>query len=105
MAVQDVELVITHDFMHAHGEGQIVRRILEERIAPDIHLVKPDPWQETRQAERLLIGNEVHFVAARGERNTEFGRDGTRSTIGRIAGDPDLHVFLDCIAWCATDSS
>ena len=105
MAMQDVELVIAHHFVHPHGERQIVWRILEERIASDVHLVKPDPRQEARQAERLLIGDEVHFVATRGERDAKFSRDGARSTVGRIAGDPDLHAVLVCIAWSATDSS
>ena len=105
MAMQDVELMIAHDFVHPHREGEVVRRILEQRIASDVHLVEPDPRQKTRQTERLLIGDEVHFVAARGERDAKLRRDRAGATVGRITGDPDLHAVLVCIASSATDSS
>ena len=69
MHVQQIELVRLHDLVHAHGEREIVRRILEERVSTDIHFVEVDPRQERRQAERLLIRDEVDLVPARRERD------------------------------------
>ena len=65
--------------MHAHGEREVVRRILEQRIAADVHFVEVDARQERRQPERLLVGDEVDLVAAPRERDPELGRDARRS--------------------------
>ena len=35
-----------------------------------------DARQEVRQPERVLVGDEVHLVPARGERDAEFRGDG-----------------------------
>ena len=90
--VQQVELVRQHHLVHPHGEREVVRRILEQRIAADVHLVEVDPRQERREPERLLVRDEVDLVAALRERDPQLGRDGARAAIGRVAGDPDLHA-------------
>ena len=105
VTMQDIELMIAHDLVHAHGECEVIRRILEQRIASDIHLVKPDPRQKTRQAKRLLVRDEVYLVTASGERNTEFSRHGARATVRWVAGDTDLHTVLVCIVKSAMDSA
>ena len=64
-------------FMHAHSECEIVRRKLEQRIAPDVDLVKIDSRQKARQPEWLLLGDEMDLVPPRGERNAELRRHGT----------------------------
>ena len=83
-----------HDLVHAHGEREVVRRILEQRIPADVHLVEEDARQEHRQAERLLVGDEMDLVPARGERDAELGRHGAGAAVRRIAGDADPHVAL-----------
>ena len=62
--VQQIELVGEHHLVHAHGECEIVWRVLEQRIAADVHLVEVDPRQERRQPEGLLVGDEVDLMAA-----------------------------------------
>ena len=42
MHVKQVEAVRVHDFVHAHGERQVVRRILEQRVPADVHFVEVD---------------------------------------------------------------
>src|SRR5690606_35974958 len=79
---------------HSHGQREIVGRILEERILADVDLVEVDPREERREAEGLLVRDEVHFVPALGERDPELGGDGPRAAVRGVAGDPDLHRRL-----------
>ena len=46
VAMQQVEPVREHDFVHANREREVVRRKLEQRIAPDVDFVEVDPRQE-----------------------------------------------------------
>ena len=91
MTMQNIQLMIAHHLMHAYRQCQIVGRILEQRIPADIHFVEPDPWQEIGQAKRLLVGDEMHFVSARRERDAQFRGECARTTVRRIARDADLH--------------
>ena len=80
-----------HDHLvHSHGEREIVRRILEQRISADVHFVEIDVRQERRQPERLPVSDEMDLVAARGERDAELGGDRAGSAVCRITGDSDL---------------
>jgi hypothetical protein len=62
--------------MHPHGESEIVRWVLEERVAGDLHLVEEDVREKRRETERLLIRDEVHLVTTLCERDPELRRDG-----------------------------
>ena len=81
-----------HHLVHAHGEREIVRRILEQRIAADVHFVEVDARQERRQPEGLLVGDEVDLVPALRERDAELRRDRAGAAVRGIAGDADLHA-------------
>ncbi len=91
MHVEQLQLMREHDLVHPHGEREIVGRVLEERVASDVDFVEVDPRAELPEPERLLVGDEVHLVAARGERDAEFGRERARTAVGGIAGNADLH--------------
>ncbi len=69
MHVQQVQSVRPHHFVHSHGEREIVRRILEQRIPADINLVEIDARKERGEPEWLLVGDEVDLVAAPGQRD------------------------------------
>jgi hypothetical protein len=71
--VEQVEAMREHDLVHAHGEGKVVGRILEQRVLADIDLVEEDAGEEGREAKRLLVGDEVHLVSALGEGDPELG--------------------------------
>jgi hypothetical protein len=88
--VQQLQSVRYNYFVHAHREREIVGRILEQRIPPDVHFVEIHVRKERRQPERLAVRDEMDFVAARRERNSELRCDRARSTIRRVAGDSDL---------------
>src|ERR1700733_8345542 len=89
--MEQVESVRQDDLVHAHGERQVVRRVLEERVSADVDFVEVNPRQKGGQSERLLIRDEVDLVAALREGDAKLGRYGARATIGGIAGDPDVH--------------
>ena len=89
--VKQVELVGEDHLVHAHGERQVVRRILEERVAADVHLVKVDAREKRGQAKGLLVGDEVHLVSSAGERDAELRRNGSGAAVRRVAGDANLH--------------
>ena len=90
--VQEIELVRQHHFVHADREREIVWRILEQRIAPDVDLVKVDARQKRRETKRLLIRDEVDLMAATRQRHAKLRCDGTGAAVRRIAGDADLHA-------------
>jgi hypothetical protein len=46
--MQQLEPVSPNDLVHAHGQRQIVRRKLEQRIAADIDFVKKDSGKKGR---------------------------------------------------------
>ena len=91
MHVEEVESFVDHHLVHAHGEREVVRRVLKERVAADVDFVEVDARQEYGQAERQLVRDEMHFVTALGERDAEFGRDRAGPAVRRITGDADLH--------------
>ncbi len=95
MHVQQIEIVVFGDLRHPRRQGQAVRRILEQRVTGNLHLVILDARRARVQANRIRVGDEVHFVAAVGQLNAQFGGDDAAAAVGRIARDPDLHAFLD----------
>ncbi len=89
--VKQVELVIFGHFGHARGQGEIVRRVLEEGIIGDRHFVIRNAFFAPGKPERLRIGNEVHLVAPCRKLDPEFGRNHAASAIGRITRDANFH--------------
>ena len=92
VAMQEIEPVVEHHLVHAHGEREIVRRILEQRVPADVDLVEVDAWQKRRQAERLLVRDEVNLVSAPRQRDAELRGQRAGTAVRWIAGDADLHV-------------
>src|SRR5271156_2493945 len=89
--VEKIERVELSDLAHAGCEGQIVGRMLEERVVRDRYLVEVDVGFATSETEGLRVGDEVDLVAAGGEFDAEFGGDDTAAAVGGITGDADLH--------------
>ena len=92
--VEKIERIELRDLGHARRQGQIVGRMLEERVVRDGDLVKMDIGLAARESERLRVSDEVDVVAARGEFNAEFGSDDSAAAVGGITGDADLHRSL-----------
>jgi hypothetical protein len=86
--VHEVELVVAGDLDDLGGERQRVGRVLEERIVRHHHLVVEEPRLgrrrlEQRQARRERVADDVHLVAAGGERHGELGGDDAGAAVGR----------------------
>ncbi len=89
--VEELEAVLARGLRHLHREGEVVGRVLEERVARDVHLVEADVLLEVAEAERQPVGDDVDVVAPAGELLAELGRHRPRAADGRVADDPDLH--------------
>ncbi len=48
MNVQDLQVMRQDDFVHADGECEVIRRILEQWIASDIDFMEIDAWPKGR---------------------------------------------------------
>ena len=92
--VEEVEVVELGDLGHAGGEGEVVGRVLEERVVGDRDLVVADVGVAAGEAEGLRVGDEVDLVAARGELDAELGGNDAGAAVGGITGDADLHGSL-----------
>jgi len=75
VAMKNLKAVRHYRFVHSHCECKIVRRILEQRVSPDIDFMEVDVRKEFRQPERLPVCNEVDLVTARRESNPKLGGD------------------------------
>ena len=53
MDVQQVQFVVSGHLGHARGQSQVIRRVLEQRIIRNRHLVKCDVLLAAAKAERL----------------------------------------------------
>ena len=89
--VQQVEIVQLGDFSHARGQRQIVRRIIEQRIARHFDFVIVNVGFLAAQPDGLGIGDEMNLVAALGQFESEFRGHHAAAAVGGITGDPNLH--------------
>ena len=51
-----------------------------------------DSLAKSTQAERLIVGDEMHLVTPFGEREAQLGGDRSGTAVCRVAGDANLHV-------------
>src|SRR5580700_9353887 len=89
--VLKVESIELRDFRHARGQRQIVRRIFEQGISRNIHLVIVNIGMKFSQADRLGIRNEMDLVSTLGQFNPELSGNDSATSVGWIAGDSNLH--------------
>ena len=89
--VQQIEFVILRHFRHAGGQGEIVRRVLEQRVVGDGYLVVENAFFTPAKPEGPRIGDEVDLVASGGKLNSQFGCYYAAAAVGGVTGDPDFH--------------
>ena len=89
--VQQIELVTLGHFRHARRQRQAVGRILEQRIVGDFHLVIVNARHIRVEPNGVGVGDEVDFVAARGQFQAQLRGDDAAAAVGGITGDADFH--------------
>ena len=89
--VEEVEPGVRGDLGHLRREGERVGRRHEERVARRDDLVEEDARPRQREPRGQRVGDEVHLVAAVGQRDAELRRDDAAAAERRVAGDADLH--------------
>ncbi len=92
--VQQVEIVQLRDLRHACGQRQIVRRIIEQRVARYFDLVVMNVGFLAAQPDGLSIGDEMNLVAALGQFQTEFRSHHAAAAVGGITSDANLHAAM-----------
>ena len=95
MHVEQVEAVDFGYLGHARGQRQIVRRILEQRIVGDVHLVKVDVGALGVQPDGLPVRDEVDLMSAVCQLHPQFGGHHPAAAVGGITCDSDLHAVLE----------
>ncbi len=99
MHVQQVELVDFGNLGHACRQRQVVRRILEQRIPRNFDLVIVNVGLRLSQPDGLRVRNEVDFMAALRQFESELRGDHTAAAVSGITRYTDSHGFnveADC---------
>ena len=95
--VDDVEPALARHLGQLGREPQRVRRVAEERIGRDLHLVEPDARVEPPQAEGHGVADDVDLVSGVRHPDRQIGSDRTTPAVGRIADDGEAHSGLGCL--------
>ena len=91
VGVDDLELELARDLHDLVRERQHVLRLAEERIARRVHLMERQAGLVFAEPERRIGADEVHLVAALGERLGQLGRDDAAAADRGVADDADVH--------------
>src|SRR5690349_23501776 len=100
MDMEDIQVNTGHDLCHLCGKNKIIGRVFKKRIREHLDFMEVDAIGHS-QANWKCIADEVHFVPAGCEFLTQFRSYHAATTVGRIAGDPNLHIS---ITWCSLES-
>ena len=109
--VEHVEAVVAAHLGHAHGERQGVVGEPEQLVLVDRDGMEVQARCVRGQAERTLVGDEVHVVPARRQVLAERGRQHAAAADRRVAGDADaqrvaaISETVRAAAACQPDSS
>ena len=91
MDVQQVKRFGFENFEHFCGEGQRVRRMVEERVGNHFHFVEMDARIVRIHADRRRVTDEMNVMAAGGKFHAELGGDDAGAAVGGVAGDAYAH--------------
>src|SRR5208283_2928197 len=100
--VKEVKRFFLEDLEHFRGEGEGVRRMIEQRIGDYGGLVKMNVGIILIHANGRGIGNKMDVVPAGGKLLAKFGCNDAGAAVCRIAGDADSHSEALKFLWCAT---
>jgi hypothetical protein len=95
--MQQVEIVQLRNLCHARGQCQIVRRVIEQRVTRNLYLVIMNIGFFPAQPDGLGIRDEMNFVTALGQFQSEFRSHYAAAAVGGIARDPNLHPRISTL--------
>ena len=91
MHVQDIQPKIAANLRHFYGKRQGIIRILEQIVIVYDYGMEKKPRRIHGQAERPLIADEMHLVAAAGEFLAECRGQNATAADRWIAGNAESH--------------
>ncbi len=91
MDVQQVQIVVLHNFHQFTSEDEFIRRILEEWVVRDRDLMVKDIGPDASQPHGLVISNEVHLMPRLRQADSQFSCHYPTPTESGIKNDSDFH--------------
>ena len=89
--VQDIKLMPFGYFRHAGSQRHDIRRVLKERVTGHFHLVVIDSGRIRVEPDRVSIADEMYFMPAVRQFQTQFCRHNAAAAVRGITGDADPH--------------
>ena len=91
MDMEQVQRLSFKYFEHLRGKRQCIRRMIEQGIRRDLHLVEEDMWIVQIHADRRGVAYEMNIMATRGKLLAEFRSNDAGTAVSGIAGYADAH--------------
>src|SRR6185312_10572488 len=79
---------------HARGQRQVIWRIFEQRILRNGYFMEKDVGLLGIQADRLLIRDEMHFMATLRQFDPELRAHNPATAIRGITSDAYFHLIM-----------
>ncbi len=89
--VQQIQARRLGHLRHAGRQRQAIRRIEEQRIGRDLHLVVVNPGVIGIQADGVGVTDEVNFMPPRRQLHAQLGSNNAAAAVGGVTGDADVH--------------
>jgi hypothetical protein len=91
MDMEQVQSFKTSDIHHFAGKYHLIRRIIEQGIVGNIHLMMKDVFAERTEPDGPVVGDEVNDMSLLSQGFAQLGGHHTATSEGGIANDADFH--------------
>ena len=90
--VQQVQVLSRRHVVHHGRQGQGVGRMIEQRVAHDLHFVEMDALARLGHPHRNGVADEVHIVPPGRQFQAQFGRNHAAAAVSGVTRDADFHL-------------
>src|SRR5574341_2597888 len=91
MGVDQIQTILLRNIDDFGGHAEIVGRILEQRIRGYVDFMNKNVGMKFAQTKRHGVADEMHFVAALCQGQSELGSDGAGAAVGGVTNHADFH--------------